>query len=146
MSFDRSLGQTRPAVSQANRVAFLQRIPFFDGVSKRHLRHIAKLTGVKQFEPGQDLFTEGQPSDLAYVVVAGTAVVRRNGRKINDVAPGDFVGELGLLLDRPRTASVISTAPMQCLTLDRKGLKSAVVEFPELGWRLLTTVADRLSN
>lgn len=129
----------------ARRIEILEKVPLFAGLSKRHLRHLAKLTRVEVFEPGQDMVSEDQPSTAAFVIVAGSAVVRRNGRKVAEVARNDLVGELGLLIDRPRNASVRATTPVEAIALDRSGLKAAVEEFPALGWHLLETVADRLS-
>ena len=133
-------------LAQAHRVALLQEIPLFDGVSKRHLRHLAKLTRIEQFGADQDLLVEGQASTVAFVLIAGTVVVRRKGRKIAELGPGQVVGELGLLLERPRAATVRSITPVECLALDRRALKAAVVELPRLGWDLLETVATRLSD
>ncbi len=133
-------------LAQADRLEMLARVPLFEGAAKRHLRHLAKLTRLEQFEAERELITQGQPSRAAFVVVAGTATVRRNGRRIADVGPGDIVGELGLLLDQPRNATVRSTTPMLCLALDRAGLRSAVLEHPAFGWHLLQTVAHRLSG
>ena len=129
----------------ARRVEILEDVPLFAGVSKRHLRHLAKLSRVEVFEADQDMVTEGQPSTAAFVIVAGSAVVRRKGRKVAEVTANDLVGELGLLIDRPRHATVRTTTPVEAIALDRKGLKAAVEEFPALGWHLLETVADRLS-
>ncbi|MEM7287861.1 MAG: cyclic nucleotide-binding domain-containing protein [Actinomycetota bacterium] len=129
----------------ARRVEILGTVPLFAGVPKRHLRHLAKQSRVEVFEAGQDMVTEGQPSTAAFVIVAGSAVVRRNGRKLAEVAKHDLVGELGLLCERPRNASVRTTTPVEAITLDRRGLRAAVEEFPALGWHLLETVAERLS-
>ncbi|MEM9465758.1 MAG: cyclic nucleotide-binding domain-containing protein [Actinomycetota bacterium] len=136
----------RRKVAQAERMEILGRLPLFDGAAKRHLRAIARATRLEQFDPDQDLLVEGQPSTSAFVIVAGRAAVRRGGRKVAEVGPGDIVGELGLLTDRPRNATVRTTGPMECLALDRAGLQAAVMEHPALGWHLLGTVADRLSG
>ena len=133
-------------LAQTQRVAILEQVPLFEGVAKRHLRHIAKLSKIERFEPEQDILVQGRSPKAAFVVIVGTAAVRKNGRKIADVGQGDFVGELGLLLDRPRNASVRATSSVECLALDRAGLKATIIEFPALGWHLLQTVANRLSD
>lgn len=129
-----------------HRVATLQQVALFEGVPKRHLRQVAKLTRIEQFDTDQELLSEGQPSTVAFVLIAGRAVVHKNGRKIAELGPGDIAGELGLLLDRPRVATVRSKGPVECLALDRRALKAAVEESPGLGWHLLQTVAQRLSD
>lgn len=79
------------------------------------------------------------------MIVAGHAVVRRNGRKIAERGPGDIVGELGLLLHRDHIATVTATTPLEVLVLPQRALREAVDEVPGLGWKLLQTVADRMS-
>ena len=132
-------------VALARRTELLGSVPLFAGVSKRHLRSLAKRTRLEVFEAGQDMVTQGEPSTAAFIVVAGSAVVRRNGRKVADIAGNDLAGELGLLIDRPRNASVRTTTPVEAIALDRKAQKAAIEEYPTLGWHLLETVADRLS-
>lgn len=129
----------------AERVALLETVEFFEGAAKKHLRQIARPARLEQFDTDQELMSEGQPSTTAFVIVAGSAEVRRKGRKVAAVGRGDIVGELGLLLDRPRNATVRSTSPLQCLALDRAALKATVTEYPAFGWHLLQTIAARLS-
>ena len=143
---DTSRGPSARKLAQADRVAILQRVPLFASVPKRHIKQIARLTRLEQFEPDQDLITQGQPSKAAFILTAGKAGVHRRGHRTVEVGPGDIVGELGLLLDRPRLATVRSLTPIECLALDRNGLKSCVTDLPGLGWYLLQTVAERLSN
>ena len=133
-------------IAQTERVALLSDLALFQGVAKRHLKDLARRTRVEVFGPEQELFSEGQPSSWAYIIVAGTATVRRKGRKIAEVGPGDIVGEMGLLGDRPHSGSVRTSGPMECLVLDRAALKSAVTDNGALGWRLLTTVAERIAD
>ena len=89
--------------------------------------------------------------DRAYVFELSVAqgdlgkVIGRNGRTAQ-VGPGDVVGELGLLLDRARNATVRARTPLECLALGRDDLKAAVMASPELGWTLLCTVAERLDG
>ncbi len=139
-------GADQRKVAQSERMEILGRLALFDGAAKRHLREIARHTRLEQFEPDQDLLVEGQPSISAFVIVAGRASVRRKGRKVAEVGPGDIVGELGLLADRPRNATVRALGPMECLALERAGLQAAVMEHPALGWALLGTVAERLNG
>lgn len=139
-------GKDARAIALGDRVDILKQVPLFAGAAKRHLRHLAKRSRVEQFEPGQPLVSEGQTSTVAFVVVAGSAVVRRNGRKIAEIGAGDVVGEIGLLTGRPRTGTVQATTPLEAIAVDKRGLRAAVEEFPAFGWYLVETVADRLSS
>jgi CRP-like cAMP-binding protein len=92
------------------------------------------------------LFVEGAPSSNLYVILTGSAVVRRNGRRIARVGPGDVVGELSVILGGPRTATVEADTPIEWLVLDRTSLREAIDEVPGLGWNVLQSVAARLDQ
>ena len=124
----------------------LARVPLFAHCSKRELRRLASEAHVEQIEPGQKLLSQGAPSPHLYVILAGTAAVERDGAEVGRVSHGDIVGELGLLLDEPRNASVVATSALEVLSLDRAGLQRALDAVPGMGWRLLTTVAERLHH
>jgi len=91
------------------------------------------------------LFEQGQPASAAYVIVAGHVEVRREGRVIAELGPGQVVGELGLLLRRAHSATVTATTPIEVVALSQAALKEAVEEVPGLAWHLLQAVAERLS-
>lgn len=133
------------AIALAERVDLLKSVPLFAGAAKRHLRSLARQSRVELFEPGQNLVTEGRESTSAFVIVAGTAVVRRKGRKVAEVGPNELVGELGLLIGRPRIGTVSALTPLEAIAVDERGLRAAVQEFPAFGWYLVQTVAERLS-
>jgi len=130
----------------ANQIDHLAELPLFAGCSRRELRHLARSTRHELLEPDQVVCAAGQPSREAYVIVAGHAVVIRNGREVAELGPGDFVGELGLLLHRDHEATVTSITPMELLVLPQQALRIALDEVPGLGWKLLHTVANRLSE
>jgi CRP-like cAMP-binding protein len=129
-----------------DRAQLLAGLPLFSGCAKRDLKAVARLTFPVQVESGTALFTEGAPSTEAYVIVAGTVEVRAKGRKMATLGPGDIVGELGLLLDRPRNATVRALTPLDTLAISRRDLRAAVLDAPALGWSLLEAVAHRLSS
>ncbi len=133
-------------MNQDERVRLLGDSALFHDCSKRQLRSLAKLARVVLVEPGEVLVTAGAPSTDAYLITAGSAEVKaRNGRSAT-LGPGDVVGELGLLLDRPRNATVRAVTPLEVLALSRSDLRAAVHASPELGWSLLQTVAERLDG
>ena len=127
----------------AESVDHLSQLPLFKGVTKRHLRAIARLTHEGQIEAGARLITEGSKGAEAYVIIAGTAIVRRGGRKVAEVGRGDVVGELGMLVDQPRNSTVQALTPLEYLVVSRKAVKACVAESPEFAWLLLEAVASR---
>jgi CRP-like cAMP-binding protein len=74
----------------------------------------------------------------------GSAVVERDGRQINEVGPGDFVGELGLLGGGPSTATVRCTEPARCLTLRREDFWAVLEAEPAIALRILEVLSRRL--
>jgi CRP-like cAMP-binding protein len=127
-------------------VAHLAELPLFARCSKRDLRHLARSTRLELLEPDQVLFEEGRRSREAYIVVAGSVVVRRKGRKIAELGQGEFVGELGLLLHRDHRATATAATSTEVLVLPQVALREAVDEIPGLGWKLLQTFADRVAS
>lgn len=121
-------------------------LSLFDACSKRDLRHLARATHQHQIDVGQHVFEQGQPANAAYLVVAGHVEVKRDGRLVAEIGPGQVVGELGLLLQRKRSATVTATTPVEVLALSQIALREAIDEVPGLAWRMLQAVAERLSG
>lgn len=124
----------------------LAALPMFAGCTKRELRHLAGLARHHQLDVGEPVFEQGAPSDAAYVIVAGHVEIRRDGRLVAESGPGDVVGELSMLLQRDHSASVIALTPIEIVALPQAALREAVEEVPGLAWKLLQTVAARLST
>jgi CRP-like cAMP-binding protein len=134
----------RPHTTLRRSVAALGAIPLFDGVSKRHLRRLARDADVVEFRPGRSIVEEGQAGEAMFVVLTGTARVLRAGRKLGVLIPGDFFGELSALDAGPRTASVVPDTPVEVLRLFRHTLHQLVEEEPVLAMGLLEGLARRL--
>lgn len=134
------------ALAITAQVEHLAGLALFSACSKRELRHLARSTRLELHEPDDVLFAVGQPSREAFVIVAGRAVVDRDGRHLAELGPGDIVGELGLLLQRDHVATVTATTPLEVLVLPQRALRQALDELPGLGWKLLQTVADRMAE
>lgn len=133
-------------IKLAESVDHLSQLPLFKGVAKRHLRAIARLTHMGQIEAGAELIREGSRGAEAYVIIAGTATVRRGGRKVAEVGRGDVVGELGMLVDQPRNSTVQAVTPIEYLVVSRKTVKACVAESPEFGWLLIEALASRAAK
>lgn len=133
-------------MQQRQRVDQLSRVPLFANCSKRELARLLSRVRTENVDAGHTLFVEGAPSTNLYVILAGSAVVRKNGRRIARLGPGDVVGELSVILGGPRTATVEADTPIEWLVLDRASLRAAIDEVPGLGWNVLQSVAERLDQ
>ena len=131
---------------QRQQVAQLSKVPLFANCSKREVTKLLSLGRTETVDAGHTLFVEGAPSANMYVLLTGTAAVKKNGRRIARVGPGDVVGELSVILGGPRTATVQAETPIEWLVLDQRSLRAAIDEVPGLGWHLLQSVAARLDQ
>jgi CRP/FNR family transcriptional regulator, cyclic AMP receptor protein len=133
-------------MNQRERVASLSRVPLFDRCSKRELSRLAAITRIESVDAGHTLFTEGSAATNLYIVLAGSVSVRRGGRIVTRVGPGEVIGELAVILGGTRTATVVAETPMDWLVMDQRSLRQAIDTVPGLGWNLLCSVASRLSD
>jgi CRP-like cAMP-binding protein len=138
-----------PAPRDSNRVGHdwlttLAEVPLFEGLSKRHLRRIAKLARVRRFAAGSTMVRTGDPGRSFYVLLDGTAKVIRVTGRPRRLGAGDFFGEMALLDGAPRSAAVVADSEVLALTIDRPGFTKLLRAEPALAQALLGTLAARL--
>jgi len=145
---DRSGNATRrpeqePRRTRRQTAAVLSGIPMFADFSKKHLNRLAGETDELVFEPGQVVVNEGDPGETLFVVLSGQAKVLRNKRKVGEVLPGDFFGELSAIDGGKRTASVVADTPLRVLRLFRHTLTSLIEDEPQVTIKLLDGIVRR---
>jgi CRP/FNR family transcriptional regulator, cyclic AMP receptor protein len=118
--------------------------PLFAGLSRRQLRDVARISGIVGRPEGATLVQEGAAGTVFYLILDGAVKVVRKGLTVARLGPGNFFGELSLLDGGPRTASVITEAPSQFLTLPRSSLRAALRSDGRLALRILETMAGRV--
>jgi CRP/FNR family transcriptional regulator, cyclic AMP receptor protein len=119
-------------------------IPMFRGCSRKDLAHVVRLADVTQHVTGSTLTSEGEQGQSMYVLLQGEARVSRNGRKIADLGPGAVVGELALLTDQPRNATVTVTELSEIARIGRKEFAKLLDTTPSFTRKLMQSIADRL--
>jgi CRP-like cAMP-binding protein len=130
-------------------IGFLQNVPMFHGLNNRQLEHLAKRMVERVYAAGQPIVTQGQGGEGFFVIVSGKAEASRersDGVKavVNTFGPTDFFGELALLDDGLRTASVVASEPTQCLVLTRWDFLTALREGDvEMSITILQELAKR---
>ncbi len=125
-------------------VEVLARVPLFVGFAKRHLNRLAKDADEIDVNPGENVVEEGLRGEAFFVVLAGHAKVVQGRRKIGDLVPGDFFGELSALDGGARSASVVAETPMRLLRLFRHTLVELLKEEPQLALRILDEMVRRV--
>jgi CRP-like cAMP-binding protein len=125
-------------------VHLLAAVPLFSDLSSRHLKRIADLAEEVRFSAGDLIVQEGQPGGTFYVILEGEAKVTRKGRKLNELYPGDFFGEVSLLDGGPRTATVTAETPIVAIRLFRKEFAKLISAEPEIALKIVAELASRI--
>jgi CRP-like cAMP-binding protein len=128
----------------AEREAALATVPLFAELPKRHIRSLARASGVAEYEEGETVVRQDAAGDVCYVILDGKARVMRGGRRIASMATGDFFGEMSLLDGAPRSASVITEQPSRLLSLSRQVFVELLASDPKVAATVLAIVARRL--
>jgi CRP/FNR family transcriptional regulator, cyclic AMP receptor protein len=122
----------------------LARCPFFAGLSRADLLQLAKVSEDMEVEEGKVLTREGQSGSEFFVIVDGEVSVTKNGQEIRTLGPGDFFGEIALLEDTPRTATVVAKTPLRFFVLTRRSFRSLLAHQPELEQKVLAALEERV--
>ena len=132
---------------------FLAAVPMFDTLSGRQLKKIASLIHIRRFEKEEIVFRQGDPGVGMYIVMSGEIIVYNEHRdltcsKIAVLRHGDFFGDIALLNDSPRSATVVSSQESVLLGLFRPDIIGLMDSEPKLGvrfiYRLSQIVSERL--
>ena len=121
----------------------LKRVPLFAGVKDRDLGRLAKVMSERTFAEGEAITTEGQSGVGFFVIEDGNATVSLKGEIIRTLGPGDHFGEIALIDEGPRSATVTATTDLRCRGMAAWEFRSFVQEHPEVAWALLQTLAAR---
>jgi CRP/FNR family transcriptional regulator, cyclic AMP receptor protein len=122
----------------------LGRCPFFQGLSRNDLIALAKLTEDLEVAEGKVLTREGQSGSEFFVIVDGEVSVTKDGQEIRTLGSGDFFGEIALLEETPRTATVIAKTPLRFFVLTRQAFRSMLAHQPELEQKVLSALEERV--
>ena len=127
---------------------FLAKVPLFRGLKKRQLERIANQFVPREYATGQAIITQGEGGEGFFIIMNGSAEVireRSDGTKavVNTLGPTDFFGELTLLDDGLRTASVITTDETECLILTRWNFLAVLKEDVDMAIEILEKLAQR---
>jgi CRP-like cAMP-binding protein len=130
----------------ASKTDLLKDVPLFEECSKSDLAKIARIADEIDVSEGKELIREGELARQFFILTDGQADVRRNGRKVNTLGPGDFFGEIGLITDRLTSASVKTTTPARALVITRASFKSLMRDAPNIQLKVLNALAQRVAG
>lgn len=101
-------------------------------------------TDLQTLSAGQTLFREGEPGELMYVLMSGTAEIIVNGRVVETAEAGAIIGEMGMIDEGARSATVVAKSECQFLPIDRKRFNFLIQQTPHFALHVMRVIADRL--
>jgi CRP/FNR family cyclic AMP-dependent transcriptional regulator len=127
------------------KIELIRSVPLFSSCSKRELAEIASMADELDFPEGKALIKEGERGHEFLVLVEGTVEVSRMGRKLPPLGRADCIGEIALILDVPRTATVTTTSPVRALVLTNQSFRSILERSPQIQLKVIRSLAERLA-
>jgi CRP/FNR family cyclic AMP-dependent transcriptional regulator len=134
------------ALRRDAKIELLKRTPLFAACSKAELRALASSADELDLREGTVITREGRPGREFFVLVSGTARVTKDGKAIAELGAGDWFGEIALLTDTPRTATITATSPVDVLVITDRRFRNVVETMPSIALKILASLADRLAR
>jgi CRP/FNR family cyclic AMP-dependent transcriptional regulator len=125
-------------------VELVRGVPLFADLDRRELQGLANTMKERTFRPGQTIASEGQTGIGFFVIAEGTANVTQGGEARATLGPGDYFGEIALIDDGLRTASVTADSELKAYGLTSWEFRPLVESNASIAWKLLQTMAKRL--
>ena len=126
------------------KVDLMKGVPLFSGCSKAELQKIAALADELDLSDGATLIREGERGREFIVIVDGTVRVTRGGKNLRELGAGDFIGEIALVSDVPRTATVTATSPVRLLVITDRAFRGLIEQMPSIATKVLQSLGQRL--
>ena len=130
----------------SERLELLAAVPMLSALTKEQLAKLVESGEDRTFHAGETIVRQGEKGLGLYLVLKGSADVRRSGEKVSTLTAGQFFGEAALLVDEPRTADVFATTEVNCFVLNRWDFWGAVGIDPEVDRVLYEQTVQRLRN
>ena len=124
----------------------LRKVPLFSGLDDKELSSLANEFNERRFSPGDSIALEGEGGLMFFVVESGEATVEVHGEQVGKLGPGSAFGEIALIDRRPRTATVTAQTELNTFGLPVFVFRPFVEARPEVAWKLLEAMADRLAT
>jgi CRP-like cAMP-binding protein len=128
------------------KIALLQKVPLLERIPRRELGRIAALATEVSYPQGVTLLHRGSRDDGFFILLNGEVDVRQGARLLETLRRGQFFGEIGLLANVARTATVTTGTPVDVLRINGRDFRKLLKESPALALRVLEALADRLQT
>ena len=128
------------------KIELLKEVPLFANLDRHELEEIGRHADEISVAEGTVIVRQDATGNSFYVIVEGAADVMKVGQKLAGLSDGDFLGEMALLEDLPRSATVVTTVPTRLLEMHRRDFSSVLDSAPHLARKMLATLAHRLRH
>ena len=128
------------------KLELLRSIPLFAGFGRRELERLGQLTDQVDLPEGRVLMRQGESGSEAFIIMEGNARIERDGRRLSDRSKGDVLGEIAILDEGHRTATVTLTSPSRLLVLGHREFHALMDEMPTVRLSVLSELARRVRN
>ena len=128
------------------KVELLRNVPLFSGLSAKELMSLSRLMDEIDLKPGTVIIREGNTGGEFFIVIEGTIDVKRKGRRLARLGPGDYLGEIALIDHGPRTATAMVETEARLLVLASREFHSMLASDPRIENKILRTLAARVRD
>jgi CRP/FNR family transcriptional regulator, cyclic AMP receptor protein len=122
----------------------LQNVKMFSSLNKKELNLVSRAADVVRVKAGTELVTEGTTGHEFYLILEGSATVRRGGKKVASLGSGNYFGEMALLDRGPRSATIVADTDMEVAVIGQREFMGVLDEVPPVAHKLLVSMAARL--
>jgi len=123
---------------------FLARVPIFANCTPSEIEAIVAVAQESAFQEGQIIVTQGTPGQAFYLILSGRVEIIRDAQSLGAFGPGDFFGEMSLLDQAPRSATIKALEPTLCMMLSSWDFKALLEQHPSIAVKLLEILSRRL--
>jgi CRP/FNR family transcriptional regulator, cyclic AMP receptor protein len=128
------------------KVELIKGVPLFAELGRKELDEVASIADEIDLPGGKELTVEGQPGREFMVIVEGEASVRRGDQEVNRLGAGDFFGEIALVNQQPRSATVVAETPIRALVITDRSFRTLLDHSPEIEEKVMSALSARLGS
>jgi CRP-like cAMP-binding protein len=121
----------------------LKSIPLFAGLNRKERRALGPRADEVELAQGREIVREGEWPYEFFAIEEGTAEVRRGDQLLGELGPGDFFGEMGLVGDTRRNATVVATSPVKVIVMTGPAFRQTARELPEVATKIRAAIEER---
>lgn len=140
------MAKTLPMLDVMERVLFLRKVPIFDGLPPEDLKSVAAVAEEAVHSDGDIIAAEGEAGTEMHIIVSGTVAVVVDGREVARPGEGDVVGEMAIIADEPRMATLVASGTVRLLTIGQRQFARILRERPEVSLGVMRVLARRLTD